>query len=315
MPRRHPQPFWRSSKNCWYVQLGKSQKRLSPDREEAFRLYHELMAQQPGTVDVPAVQSFDDDPLVVELCDLFLEWTLANKAKATYKWYLHNIQMFVDSIARDLRVSRLKPFHVTQAMDAHTDWMPNTKWDFARAVQRAFNWAVDQGLIASSPVKRVLKPTPEPRDLVISPTDFELIMANVADPRLRDLLVLAWETGARVQELRKIEARFVNLAESRIVFPPREAKCKKYYRVVYLATDRAREIVERLCRANPFGAILRSGRGTPWTKNSINCAFVRLRARIGRQIMERNGIVVPRPARLNKKAIPADELPTARKSA
>jgi tetraacyldisaccharide 4'-kinase len=27
MPRRHPQPFWRTERNCWFVQLGKSQHR------------------------------------------------------------------------------------------------------------------------------------------------------------------------------------------------------------------------------------------------------------------------------------------------
>jgi hypothetical protein len=40
MPVRFPRPFWRSSRNCWFVQLGKKQVRLDPDRDEAFRMYH-----------------------------------------------------------------------------------------------------------------------------------------------------------------------------------------------------------------------------------------------------------------------------------
>jgi hypothetical protein len=48
---------------------------------------------------------------------------------------------------------------------------------------------------------------------------------------LRDLIELSWETGARVQELRKIEGRFYDDASGRIIFPPKQAKGKKHYRV------------------------------------------------------------------------------------
>ena len=40
MPK-FPKPFFRSARNCWYVQLGKEQVRLDPDEQAAFKLYHE----------------------------------------------------------------------------------------------------------------------------------------------------------------------------------------------------------------------------------------------------------------------------------
>ena len=52
MPRRFPNPFFRTAGNCWFVQTGKQQVKLHPDEGEARRLYHELMAAQgrlPGT--------------------------------------------------------------------------------------------------------------------------------------------------------------------------------------------------------------------------------------------------------------------------
>lgn len=41
---RFPKPFFRSARNAWFVQVGTRQIRLSGDRDEAFRRYHELMA-------------------------------------------------------------------------------------------------------------------------------------------------------------------------------------------------------------------------------------------------------------------------------
>ena len=43
-----PKPFFRSDRAVWFVQVGGKQVRLSPDRDEAFRLYHELVARPPG---------------------------------------------------------------------------------------------------------------------------------------------------------------------------------------------------------------------------------------------------------------------------
>lgn len=44
MPR-FPKPWWRSERNAWFVQVGRRQVNLGPDREEAFAKYHELMRQ------------------------------------------------------------------------------------------------------------------------------------------------------------------------------------------------------------------------------------------------------------------------------
>jgi integrase len=168
-------------------------------------------------------------------------------------------------------------------MDAK-GWNPNTKNDFASAVQRAFNWAVKQGIIDRNPVAYIEKPAREARELAISPKDYAEVMAAVTEPNFRTLLELAWETGARVQELRKIEARFFDAANGRIVFPPREAKGKKHHRVIYLGSDRARQVVAELSAAHPVGPILLNSEGRPWTKDAINCAFCRLKKKLGRKL-------------------------------
>ncbi len=109
-------------------------------------------------------------------------------------------------------------------------------------------------------------------------------MAAVKQPTLRDLIELAWECGARVQELCKIEARYVDLTTNRIVFPPKEAKGKRHFRVIYLGSESAQEIVTRLCVQNPTGPILLNSEGWPWNKDSINSAFCRMEKKIGKKM-------------------------------
>ena len=74
----------------------------------------------------------------------------------------------------------------------------------------------------------------------------------------------------------------MDLKQGRIVLPPSEAKGKKHFRVIYL-TERARAILTRLMEARPEGVLLLNVRGTPWTKDAINCAFTRLSKKLGKK--------------------------------
>lgn len=51
----------------------------------------------------------------------------------------------------------------------------------------------------------------------------------------KDLLVAAWETGARPKELTRVEPRHLDLTNGRWVFPIEESKGNKRPRVVYLS--------------------------------------------------------------------------------
>jgi integrase len=280
MPKKRPEPFWREQTQCFYVQIGNKQHRLSPDEAEAWRLYHELMARPPEAAEL---RPGGAPQFVVEVIDAFLEWAQKNREQTTYAWYKERLQIFTDSIPARLTVSELRPYHITREMDRHA-WTNNGKHNFARAVQRAFNWSEKQGLIDRSPVRHVEKPAMEARELAIRPADYAQVMKAVTEPHFRDLIELAWETGARPEELRKIEAAFFDEAMHRIVFPVKESKGKKNSRVIYLGTDRAREIVARQAKKHPAGPILRNSAGNPWRADSINCAFERLKKKIGRKV-------------------------------
>jgi integrase len=141
---------------------------------------------------------------------------------------------------------------------------------------------LDEEIIDRSPLARMKKPAREAREAALSPAECAQVIENAKEPCFRDLLKVAWETGARPQELRKIKARFFDLESGRIVFPPNQAKGKKYYRTIYL-TEQARKILARLAEVHLEGPLLLNSAGNPWTKDAINCAFCRLEKKLGKK--------------------------------
>jgi integrase len=275
-----PEPFWRRERNCWYVQVGKRQHRLSPDKNEAWRFYHEMMARPP---DQRKPMPSGSDALVVELLDAFLDWAKTNQAEKTYRWHFDNIQNFVNEIPATLTVAELKPYHVTRIMDAKSTWSNSTKNGFARSVQRGMKWAEKQGLIERTPIPSIEKPVPENREVVITPEEFEDLLKRFPDQEFRDVLMTCWDSGCRPQEMMRVEAGNVDLANARWVFRLRQSKGKKFTRIVYL-TERAAGITRRLAAAHPTGPIFRNADGQPWDKNAINRRFHRKKKALGRKL-------------------------------
>jgi integrase/recombinase XerC len=277
--KQNREPFWFADRQAWYVKVGTTAQRLSPDKDEAWRLWHEMMAKPPEARQKPRAASMQ----AVEILDLFLDWCQKNRAETTYNWHKHFCQMLAVTLPSPLPVADLKPYHLTLILSEHADWSNNTRRNFVTAVQRAMNWGVDEGLIERSPIARMKKPGIEARDLAISPTLYAEVIEAIKEPNFRLLLAFAWESGVRPQEIRAIEARHIDFALKRIVFPPKESKGKKRHRVVYL-TDAGIEILKPLVEKHPHGEVFRNSENAAWNKNSINCAFCRLQKKIGRKL-------------------------------
>lgn len=274
-----PKPYFRRSRRQFYVQVDGHEFTLGPDREAAFAKYHEVMRDRPqpqSASDRPSV-----GPLVVALTDEFLDWCKKNRAPRSYDWYKDRIQSFVDAIPADLTVTELRPYHVQRWIDA-TTWSDGMKRGAVTAIQRALNWAVEMGHIDRSPLARFKKPPAGKREIIITPAEYQDLLDR-SNARFQDLLQLAWETGARPQELLALEARHVDAAGGRLVFPRVEAKGKKHIRVVYLNAT-ALGIVQRLAAQYPEGRLLRNDDGVPWHRNAVSCRFQRLKKKIGRKL-------------------------------
>lgn len=257
---------------------------LGPDRDEAFRRYHELMATVPKTREAIEEKLASDAVLVI--IERFLEWCEKHRPDS-YVWYRQRLKQFALSIPRLLRVAEFKPFHVQQWVDGHGEWSDGHKRGSTVAVQRAFRWAEKMGHIAQSPVRHVDKPQQGKRERFISPAEYAMLLERYPDS-FGELLRMAWHFGARPQESVRIEARHVDLPNRRVTLPPGEAKGKKRWRVIYL-NDRALRLVTERAAACPEGPIFRNADGEPWTAMAVNCRFNRLQEHLGRGRLDQEG--------------------------
>lgn len=276
MPRGNPEPWFRPSRRTYYVTVNGIQHNLrTADKAEAYRNWHELMVRAPDPPESP-------DATVVVILAAFLDWAEKHSKKSTYEWHRHYLQGFVASLEdKQLRISKLKKFHVTRWIDAQTTWGANSHRAAIASVKRACNWAVDEGYISHSPIARLRKPKAKHRETILTPDQCQLILDESAS-NFCDFLSLLLETGVRPVEVRTVEARHISLDQGLWVFPPAEHKTGEKTDkpgVVYLSA-KALEITKRLVELHATGPLLRNSRGKPWTRNAVRCRFRRLRIRL-----------------------------------
>ena len=278
-----PKPFFKKSRRSWYVEIDRKQIKLGPDREAAFCRYHELMAQPHERV-VPSES-------LAALADSYLEWCQKNRSHDTYEWYRYRLERFVQRYP-DLRVDQLRPHHVQTWVDSY-DLAVTSRRNYMRSVKRCLRWAHRQGYIQTDPIASLEVPSAEPRDVVVTEVEYLRLLDYSPNDGFQDLLQVTWETGCRPQESLRVEARHVDLANSRWVFPQKEAKGKKLPRIIYLS-DTALAITKRLMLKNPDRQLFRNSRGAPWTPDAVNCVFDRIQIRMGlEELMCRDLTVAP----------------------
>ena len=281
MPK-YAKPWFRPERGVWYVTLGGKQINLGSNRAAAFQEYARLISEpQPREVRSGSLAA---------IVDSFLEWVQRQRSPDTYEWYRYRLERFVRRFP-DLRAADVRPYQVQEWADGY-EVSTTTRRNYLRTVKRCFSWATLQGHLDKNPVAGLELPAGDHREVVISPEEFEAILASVRNTELRDLLVVTWDTGCRPQESLRVEARHVDLANQRWVFPKSESKNKKLSRVVYLS-DAAAEITRRLVALHPTGPIFRNSDGVPWTTCAVNCAFRMIRIRIGKDRMRESGLEVP----------------------
>ena len=220
MASKHPKPFFRTARDCWYVQLDKRQIRLHPDEQEALRLYHRLMADGDCP---PATHASQAGLAAIELFDKYLDWCHRHRRPRTYNWYKGHIEDFVAFLS-DTRLKALtvRPFHVIEWVDHHPTWGTSQRRGAIIAIQRPFNWATKLGYIDSNPIAHIEKPCAPRRETFVTPEEWIRIRYSYCDgDPFRDLLEFCWETGCRPQEAKAIEARHVTGDRSMVLFPPR----------------------------------------------------------------------------------------------
>lgn len=275
-----PKPFFKKARGLWYVEIDRRQINLGPDREVAFRMYHQLMSQTNR-------KGHGASEFLVDIVDSFLEWVSRNRSPDTYEWYRYRLQRFVERYPK-LTVRDLRPFHVQEWVDSYPGLSKTSRRNYFRSVKRCMKWAMQQGYISENPVAYLEVPGGDRKEVIVTTEEYARILEHCKDVTFRDLVVVTWETGCRPQELLRVEARHVDLRNSRWILPQSEAKGKKAPRIVYLS-ETAVEITSRLQPQYPTGKLFRNSRGDAWTPDAVNCGFDRIQDRMGQEEMNRRG--------------------------
>jgi integrase/recombinase XerC len=262
--------FWKQ-KGIYCTTINGKRIRLSENKREAQSKLKVLLRQEH--------KPLDSTSLAVVL-DEFLGWCYENRAERTADRYRDFCQDFL-TCTGDMPVSSLTPAHVTRWLTTKTTWNATTKNNAITALIRALNY-VKRNHGMPNPLQGMEKPTPKRRSSVVTPEDFDLILAHVHDEQFRDLLILSYDSFARPFEIKELEARHIEIDKSRAVIPAAEAK-KGILRVFYFPTDRSLEILKRLIEAYPEGPLLRTMRGTKWNGFNVRCRFQRLEEKIGKR--------------------------------
>ncbi len=275
---RRPKPWYRRDRGAWFVSIDGVRHNLGPDKKAAFVKFHAMLSR-------PANRRLAGDSLVT-IIDAFLEWCQHHRAADTYLWYRDRLQRFAE-VHPNLTTRDLRPFHVQQWLDGMEGLASGSKRNYCRAVKRVMRWAQQQGYVDFNPIAMLEQPKAGRRETVISADEFDKLLESVSDRSFRDLPITTWETGCRPQESLRVEARHVDLTNSRWVFPESESKVE-ILRIVYL-TDEALAITKRLMLLYPDGKLFRNSTGVPWTTDAVNCAFTRVRLKAGRLRMQAEG--------------------------
>lgn len=289
MARRSNGPWYRRSKGAWFtwhdgklVSLGVKGELNKP---EAMKAWHLLMAG--GHQDRPVAPSEIPRPrasagvTVRQVADGFLA-DISERAKPRTVKVYRFLLTALNTRCGDRRAESLTPADV-EGYSRKPTWSVTTRRCFIDAALAAFRWAADrrQRLVAENPLIGIRKPpkASRGRSAVMSEEDLRLLTEK-ANPALRSLLVLLWETGARPSELCRMTAADVDLANAVAILTEHKTGHTGRPRLVVL-TPTALEVLRPLVVRYPVGPLVRRRNGTAWNEDTLNAGMRALRRRAG----------------------------------
>jgi integrase len=188
-----------------------------------------------------------------------------------------------------VRVKELRPIAVTDWLAKMADerrrkgkqkpWNQTTRGTAARVLNRAFNWAKEQGVLVRNPIAGLAKPEQLVRGKeVVLPEQLQNVLIASANPELAKFLKMLRGTGARPGEIIHAECRHYRPDLEALIFPwnppPGEwrwknAKKVKRDRVIYLTAE-LRQLVEQEVQVRKgTGRVSMTARRRRWTNPNL----------------------------------------------
>lgn len=287
MPRRSLGPWYRTSRDQWYVCIGEKMVSLGvrgrENRDEAIVAWHRVLGNRP--VPSPAPES-DSSPgsatgarTVRQLVDVFLADAKSRLKPYTVATYAHDLNLFCQTFG---------PRVVTSLVPAELrTWLwglpvgSTTKSIRGRSVSAFLGWAVRAEFLDANPMKKVQRPRGHARSesALISKEDHQKLLA-AASPEFAIVLRVLHATGCRPGELRGITAEGFHPDENLVVLRVHKADRTGKPRIIFLPADVTAALRVQLGRWLS-GPLLRSMGGTPWSSRGVLQAMSRLREKTG----------------------------------
>lgn len=263
----------RKGSDWWYATINGKQEKLSTDKIEAERLYHQKKAECAKAVQAGITLG--------GLVDLFMEFVGREREPSSWDVYSRHLKSFVGHCAAQTPASEIQPKHVNAWLASHPTWGANTRRCGIGIVNRMYNWGKKEGHIPANPIRDIEKPASRFRETVLTGAQADTILASVADQPFRDFLTALRETGCRPGEVWTLTADRVDLKGGTWqVINKTRRKTGQKYRPVYLSPA-AIELSRRLIAEHPTGPIFRNTLGNPWNSKAIVMRFRKLREKLG----------------------------------
>lgn len=215
-----------------------------------------------------------ESPLVGELVDQFLRSVKLQLSARTYDWYAVFLQSFRTFAGEKQAASLTNSVVYAWIEKCYGNKSASARRAAARTVVRMLNWAVEERLLDEKPLRHFRKPAETRRETSLTPAQYALCLRTAVQGADKDIIKFLWHTGCRPQELRAIEARFIE--GNKITLPVALSKGKRERRVIYL-NGMAQRITSRLAEQQPEGPIFRNINGEPWTTRTLSHRFQKLR--------------------------------------
>ncbi|MBX9654801.1 tyrosine-type recombinase/integrase [bacterium] len=269
----------------YYTYQGCKQVSLGTDPEKAKERYREHMRSvgEAPKANIPKITPANR----VSIAYLFTEFDLDNQARLkarSAEWYFVELQRFLKWLGQpDLAAEDVTPHHLTKFIHAF-----GLKERKARKIKlslkRCYRWGAEQKLIKENPFQFLKVPQPGVSDLHYSEAQIKSII-GASDKTFRDVLAFAYLTGWRFDEIRRLEARHVDLKLGVVTFPKTEHKTgeKTGKDLIKILPPEGLAIAKRLAPREGF--VFKTERGVPFTFDSEKQRFKTISTKVGFKVL------------------------------
>jgi len=280
-------PFFWAARKGWYLRVqGDAGKlvtvRLADTRTDAYDEWDRMKTASSvvvtKTVTVASVVSSYLDALKAKANNGEL-----NQSTVTRR--TDHVASFLVFIG-DMEISGLKPLHVTKWLSERSTWNSTTQGDAAAIVKRAMQWATDEGMIATNPLKQMKRASPAlSREHVISSEEYAKLIAKTW-PGYRSRRVTAFRAvlvALRLSGCRPSEIAGLMIGDfdgTTWTIRQHKNRRKQHPRVVYLSPC-LQTLSLAMIRGRESGPIFRTQADRPWQYSDMRRRFERLRVRAG----------------------------------